>query len=404
MIWATFLAATFACGGGGGSGANESPQVGSGACTVLGASGVTVSDAFPNLSFVQPVALVQHPQDQNRWYVVEQAGVVRTFAGAGATASETFIDIGDRIASGGEAGLLGMAFHPDFAANHLFYLSYTGPGAPLVSRISAFSAGSGDTTADPDSEHPLLSIAQPFSNHNGGWIAFGPDGFLYIGLGDGGGTGDPQGNAQNTRTLLGAILRIDVDDSDPVRGTAYAIPADNPLAASTDCSDPAGCPEIYAYGFRNPWRGSFDTATGDLWIGDVGQGAWEEIDRVEPGRNYGWNILEGDHCYNAGGCNRTGLAPPVAEYDHTQGISVTGGYVYRGNDLPELSGDYIFGDFGSGQIWRLIDADQNGTQVAPLIPSGLSISSFAQDRTGELYVLGYGDGLIYRLAPCTPSR
>ncbi|MBI5895363.1 MAG: PQQ-dependent sugar dehydrogenase [Desulfobacterales bacterium] len=403
MVWATVLATTLSCGGGGGSGSSgNTPQSGSDACTPLGTSGVTVANAFPNLTFEQPVALLQHPQDPNRWYVVEQAGVVRTFSGAGATVAETFIYIGDRVASGGEAGLLGMAFHPDFAANHLFYLSYTGPGAPLVSHISAFSADSGDRTADPDSEQPLLSVAQPAGNHNGGWIAFGPDGLLYIGLGDGGGAGDPQGNAQNTQTLLGAILRIDVDDSDAVRGTAYAIPADNPFVASNDCFDPAGCPEIFAYGFRNPWRGSFDTGSGDLWIGDVGQSAWEEIDRVEAGLNYGWNIMEGDHCYNAGSCDRTGLTPPVAEYGHGDGISVTGGYVYRGNALSELAGDFIFGDFGSGQIWRIIDADQNGTRVAPLIASELGISSFAQDGAGELYVVGYGDGLIYQLAACTP--
>jgi glucose/arabinose dehydrogenase len=408
MIWITILVATFSCGGGGGSGAGtdnpNTPQGNSGTCTALGASGVTIAEAFPNLTFEQPVALLQHPQDPNRWYVVEQAGVIRTFYGATATVSENFMDIIDRVESGREAGLLGMAFHPDFATNHLFYLSYTGPGNPLVSYVSAFTADPGDGTADPDSEQNLLRVPQPFSNHNGGWIAFGPDGFFYVSLGDGGGTGDPQGNAQNTQTLLGAILRIDVDDSDAGRGTAYAIPADNPFAASNDCSDAEGCPEIYAYGFRNPWRGSFDTATGDLWIADVGQDMWEEIDRVEPGLNYGWPILEGDHCFDTtGSCDRSGLTPPVAEYDHNEGFSVTGGYVYRGNALPELAGDLIFGDFGSGQIWRLIDADQNGTQVAPLLSSDLRISSFAQDKAGELYAVDYSDGLLYQLAPCTPT-
>jgi len=402
-LWPFALLVLIACGGGDDAfvPADQNQDAGQDRCVAFDApspSAVGLVNAFPHLTFNAPVALLQHPVDRRRWYVVEQSGRVLTFEGEDASAADVFIDIRDRTVSGGEAGLLGMAFHPDFAANHRFYLSYTGAGAPLVSHVSAFTADATDTSADPSNETALLDMPQPFGNHNGGWIAFGPDEFLYIGMGDGGSGGDPENNGQNPRTLLGGLLRIDVDRSDAARGTPYAIPAGNPFSGNLDCSSGDGCPEIYAYGFRNPWRWSFDSHTGDLWVGDVGQGAWEEIDRVDPGFNYGWNIMEGNHCYDAGSCDTTGLVLPVAEYGHDVGISVTGGYVYRGGAMPDLLGDYVFGDFGTGRIWRIVDADQGGTQVELLISSGLNISSFGQDDHGEVYVVSYADGCIYRLA------
>jgi uncharacterized repeat protein (TIGR03806 family) len=362
------------------------------------ASTVTLKDAFANLSFNGPVALLGHPSEADRWYVVEQGGTVRTFSGSDATRSTVFIDISDRVSSGGEAGLLGMAFHPDFDTNRIFHLSYTGPGSPLMSHISAFVAND-SLSADPQSETMILNLAQPFLNHNGGGIAFGPDGFLYIGFGDGGSGGDPQENGQNPHTLLGALLRIDINQSDSARGLPYSIPAGNPFAGSRNCASAGGCPEVFAYGLRNPWRWSFDRDTGELWVGDVGQDAWEEVDRIMAGSNYGWNIMEGNHCYAGDGCDQQNLILPVTEYGHDEGNSITGGYVYRGSAMPDLIGDYIFGDFGSGRIFRIIDAAQGGAQVEELLLTGVNIASFGEDRSGELFVLSYGDGRIYRLAP-----
>jgi len=236
-------------------------------------------------------------------------------------------------------------------------------------------------------------VDQPFLNHNGGQIAFGPDGLLYVGLGDGGSGGDPLGHAQDTSTLLGSILRIDVD-----RGTPYAVPPDNPFAAG------GGRPEIFAWGLRNPWRWSFDRETGELWCGDVGQNRWEEVDRIRRGGNYGWNVREGAHCFASAECDSAGLIEPVAEYSHDEGCSITGGYVYRGATLPQISGAYVYGDFCSGRIWGLFSA--GGGALAPrlLAESGLQISSFAEDHDGELYVVDYGGG-IHRLASAPePSR
>ena len=382
----TVLIAIWSCGGSSGSSFEPS---------------VDLEEVFPGASFSQPVAVLQHPDETERWYVVEQSGVVQTVATTDPSATQVFIDISDRVTFSGEAGLLGMAFHPNFAGNQLIFLCYTGPGSPLITYVSSFVASADGLTADPDSETVLFSVAQPYTNHNGGWIDFGSDGFLYIALGDGGDGGDPDGNGQNTQTWLGAILRIDVDNDDLVRGTPYAIPADNPFSANNDCTSDDGCPEIYAYGFRNPWRGSFDIDTGDLWVGDVGQGAREEIDWVDPdvGRNYGWNIMEGDLCFNATTCDITGLVLPVVDYGRSDGRSVTGGYIYRGSELPEFFGDYIYGDFVTGRIWRIIDAENGGFEVEELNRSGLNISAFGQDRSGEVYVVSYGDGRIYRLTP-----
>lgn len=386
VLWLT------ACGGGGNGtvdpAGTASPQV-------------ALVEAFPGLAFVNPVALRQHPDDPQRWYVVERDGLILTFAGAETGATDIFLNVSDKVAPQGEGGLLGIAFHPEFSRNGQVYVNYTiegpGPEAPLTTHIARFTSPDGGLTAG--GEEILLRIDQPFANHNGGWIGFDPDGYLYIALGDGGGAGDPEENAQNTHTLLGSMLRIDVDGIDPPR--PYAIPANNPFVASAACGEGMGCPEIFAWGLRNPWRGSFDAVTGDLWVADVGQGMWEEIDRMVAGANYGWPILEGNHCFQADACDTTGLTPPVSEYDHSVGGSVTGGYVYRGSDIPDLNGDYIYGDFISGRIWRLVGAAAGGNQPELLIESGLMVVSFAQDGAGEVYVIDFADGIIYRLAPAT---
>ena len=353
---------------------------------------------FPALSFAQPVALLQAPADGTRWFVVEQAGRVRVFANiAQAAVFDTFVDISARVTSGGEMGLLGMAFHPNFPANPRVYLSYINETAGVrVSRISEFRLDlSGDL--DPGSEIVLLSIGQPETNHNGGQIAFGPDGLLYIGIGDGGG-GDDQhgaiGNGQLMTTLLGKMLRINVTPG------GYSIPPGNPFAANPRCgtggTGTLPCPEIYASGFRNPWRWSFDRATGALWVGDVGQGALEEIDRVTLGGNYGWRCREGTRPTGLACGSEQGLLPPVAEYGRTEGSSVTGGYVYRGSAIADLPGRYVFGDFVTGSLWH-IAGDAPPTRVMRAgFPTGLNIASFGEDVAGELFIVDYNGG-IYRL-------
>jgi len=262
----------------------------------------------------------------------------------------------------------------------------------LVSYVSRYTAVSG--TIDADSEQSVLTVDQPFSNHNGGQIAFGPDGYLYVGFGDGGSGGDPRGHGQNTHTLLGAMLRIDVDG-----GVPYAVPMDNPFAASSGCGDGGGCPELFAWGLRNPWRWSFDRVTGDLWLGDVGQGAWEEVDLIRHGENYGWAIREGANCYPPGSnCAKDALVDPRAQYGRSQGFSITGGYVYRGSAVAALQGHYLYGDYGSGRIWAL-NTDTNNAEPVLLMNTDLSISSFAEDHAGEIYVLDYGSGEIHKLVP-----
>jgi glucose/arabinose dehydrogenase len=398
--WITVsLLLCLACGGGSGDdsgGSTNSPDE----------AQVTLAAIFPNLTFDRPVAMLQHPIDDHRWYVVELGGRVLTVADDQAPVADVFIDIIQQVAVTGEGGLLAMAFHPDFAANGQVYLSYTAPGAPLVSRISQFKSPDAGITADPNTEVILLSVDQPFANHNGGQIGFGRDGYLYIGLGDGGSMGDPRGHAQNVQTLLGAFLRIDVNTSDAIRNKPYAIPPGNPYAAEMDCDSGAGCPEIHAWGFRNPWRWSFDMLTGELWVGDVGQNEWEEIDLldVDTGRNFGWNLLEGNHCYQADTCDAAGKMPPVAEYDRSLGASVTGGYVYRGSTLPQLAGNYIFGDFISGRIFRLAANSAGNYNLELLLDTDLSIVSFAQDRNGEIYVLDFAGGQIYKVVPAGDKR
>jgi len=369
------------------------------------AAGIRVARVFPGVSFGGPVLLLQAPGDASRWYVVEQVGRIRAFAAVpGVAVADTVVDISARVASGGELGLLGLAFHPDWPRTPEAFLSYTRSAPGLQSVISRFRSPDG-RTLDPASEQVVLTVDQPFSNHNGGSVLFGPDGMLYVGLGDGGSGGDPLNNAQTLTTLLGKMLRIDVRGTGP----GYIVPPGNPFSGNPPCPAGAGaqaCPEIWAFGFRNPWRWSFDRGTGELWVGDVGQGAWEEVDRVVRGGNYGWRLREGTHCYSPSmGCPSPGtvvngsiIVDPVTEYDHgpSGGQAITGGYVYRGTAVPALRGLYVFGDFSSGRIWTH-EPGAPGLQRTEVAAIGASIAAFAEDEAGELYVLDYGSGGILRI-------
>jgi glucose/arabinose dehydrogenase len=322
----------------------------------------------------------------DRLFIVEQGGVIR-IARDGQLLPEPFLDIRDRVNSNGsERGLLGLAFHPDYASNGFFFVNYTGAGG--TTHIARFSVSDDPDKADPSSELDLLEVAQPYANHNGGGLAFGPDGYLYSGLGDGGSGGDPQGNGQNVNTLLGKLLRLDVDSAEP-----YAIPPDNPFAGG------GGRPEIWAYGLRNPWRFSFDPPTGQLFIGDVGQSNWEEIDWLYPGApspaNFGWNLREGLHDYKGG--QAPGMVDPVTEYSHAEGCAVTGGVVVRDPTLPEWQGVYLYGDYCSGKIWGLLQGG-GGWQVDSLFDTPFSITTFGVDHGGGVYLADYA-GAIYRLQP-----
>jgi uncharacterized repeat protein (TIGR03806 family) len=364
---------------------------------------------YTNLSFASPIAMLQAPNDSSRWFVVEQDGVVRTFPTSNPVSPTVFIDVQARVASAGETGtgsemgLLGMAFHPNFPTDPRVFLSYTNDDSGRESRISSFRTLDNGATLDPGTERILLTVDQPQVNHNGGNIAFDRDGLLYIGLGDGGGAGDDDtghpdaGNGQRLTTMLGKILRIDVG-TDP-NGTTYTVPDTNPFFGTSKCpaagrSD-GNCPEIFAWGFRNPWRWSFDRINGDLWVADVGQGDWEEVDQVTIKNNYGWRCREGAHDFNTSvGCSGGGFIDPVAEYDHSLGFSVTGGYVYRGTQSTSLVGRFLFGDFGSGRIWAWIpESASQPREPTQLLDTGLSISSFGQANDGELYVVDYGGTL-----------
>jgi uncharacterized repeat protein (TIGR03806 family) len=345
---------------------------------------------FAGISLSQPVFLTHAGDGSDRIFVVERAGRVLVFPNRDDVDTSTlFLDLRDAINSGpGEAGLLSIAFHPRYAANGLFYIYYTYGG--LISRISEFHVSDGDPNrADIASERILLEVRQPAGNHNGGQVTFGPDGYLYVGLGDGGAADDRYKNGQDPTTLLGSILRIDVDRTDA--GLEYAIPPDNPFIDHPD----GWREEIWAWGLRNPWRFSFDPLTGDLWTGDVGQNRWEEIDRIEKGGNYGWNIMEGSHCFRPStDCQTDGLILPIAEYEHSAGRSVTGGYVYRGSRLIRLQGIYLYGDFVTRTIWGLRYADGRSTENQVVAHSPSPIASFGEDESGEVYVVGY-DGRIY---------
>jgi glucose/arabinose dehydrogenase len=349
-------------------------------------------DAFPNLSFSRPVDLQHAGDNTNRIFVVEQAGEIFVFKNeATVSTKKLFIDLKRKVEdSGNEEGLLGLAFHPNYKTNGYFYVNYTASD-PDRTVISRFKVSSDRDKGDPSTELVVMEFRQPYSNHNGGQVSFGPDGYLYISAGDGGSGGDPEGNGQNKSVLLGKILRIDVDHESG--GNHYAIPADNPFASSTEFRK-----EVYAYGLRNPWRFSFDTATKTLWAGDVGQNAYEEIDIIEKGGNYGWNIMEGKHCYEPSrGCKTAGLKLPVWEYRRGEGISVTGGFVYRGPTVKSLTGKYIYADYGSGNIWALDPSTLPNPTNTKLLASDKHIASFGLDQNNELYLCTFDDGKIFRL-------
>jgi len=343
-----------------------------------------------------PLLVANAGDGSDRLFVVEQAGRIRVVRD-GRLAREPFLDISGRISAGGERGLLGLAFHPSFGrGDQRLFVNYTDRDGNTVVASYRASEPSADR-ADPGSEEVLLRIEQPFANHNGGALAFGTDGRLYIATGDGGSGGDPLDSGQRLDTLLGKILRIDVDRADG--GLPYAIPPDNPFVGRPDAR-----PEIWAYGLRNPWRMSFDPATDELWIGDVGQGSWEEIDRLAPaagGANFGWNRMEGLHCYLKPDCDESSFVAPVTEYSHDEGCSVTGGHVYRGTRFPEMAGVYLFADYCSGSIWGIPSAASEAVAPTALLASGRNIVAFGEDESRELYVADISGGGVYRITATT---
>jgi len=360
---------------------------------LLGLAAPTVAaDAGPRIDLVpvaegfeQPVFVTAAPGEPEQLYVVEQVGRVRVMDTAGNKSDELFLDITAAVETGGERGLLGLAFHPAYADNGRFFVNYTraGSGATVISEFSAV-----DGQADPASERELLVIEQPFANHNGGMIAFDAAGMLLIGMGDGGSGGDPLGAGQDPDTLLGKLLRIDVDSGDP-----YGIPEDNGFVDSD-----AHRPEIHAMGLRNPWRFSVDPVGGHVYIGDVGQGSWEEVSLLPDGaggRNFGWNEVEGPACYQDG-CDLDAYTPPVLSYDHGQGCSVTGGYAYRGTAEPDLEGVYLFGDYCSGTIWAAQTDDMlaRSATADPVFDMDGSLVSFGVDAAGELYAVDRGGRIL----------
>ncbi|MEZ5543362.1 MAG: PQQ-dependent sugar dehydrogenase [Pseudomonadota bacterium] len=383
---AMLLACLHGCGGGSAdTGTTPAPA---------GTPAIVLTRVFPALAFTAPVRLLQAPGDAGRWFLVEKGGMVWVFDNdPGVTTATPFLDLTAVVdATQNESGLLGMAFHPDWGVNGSFeaFLSYTRTGAPLESVVARYRSLDGGATLDAGTAEQIMTLPQPFVNHNGGNIEFGPDGYLYAGWGDGGGAGDPLDNAQDTMNLFGAITRVDID-----AGTPYAIPSDNPFAANAPCTGGAGsapCPELFAWGLRNPWRWSFDAATGALWAGDVGQNAIEEVDIIAAGGNYGWRCREGSTTYDVTGNCPTGLVDPVAEYDHGSGRSITGGYVYRGAAIPDLYGYYVFGDFATGRIWAL---PATGGAVTELLDTPLLLSAFAVANDAELYALDFAGGAIY---------
>ena len=381
---AGIVAVLSSCGSGGSSPSSGTPT-NSGLPPLLALDLVTAG-------FASPLDLEVTDDASNRLFVVEQGGKIRILQN-GAVAAQPFLDIGAKIITGGEMGLLGATFHPNFVTSRKFYVNYVrNVGGQIQSVIAEYMVATATPNqADVASERILLTIDQVgnFTNHKAGQLAFGADGFLYFGLGDGGGSGDPFGHGQSKQTLLGKLLRVDVDH--PGAGLQYGIPADNPFASG------GGLPEIYAYGFRNPWRFSFDRPTGRLFLADVGQDAFEEIDLVQKGNNYGWNTMEGTHCYSPStGCNQSGLTLPIIEYSHSEGNAVIGGYVYHGSSITSLQGTYLFGDFGTGKIWGLQESSPNTWTRTLLATTGKSISSFGQDQSGELYITDFS-GSIFKI-------
>jgi glucose/arabinose dehydrogenase len=336
-----------------------------------------------------PVDIQNAGDGSGRLFVVEKPGQIVIIQN-GQELAAPFLDIRSEVGSQNtEQGLLGLAFHPHYATSGMFFVNYTDVDGNTV--IAAFHVSAGDPNrADPSSQVNLLHVHQPYPNHNGGGLAFGPDGYLYMGLGDGGSAGDPLRNGQSLDTELGKLLRINVDAGEP-----YTIPPDNPFASS------GGLPEIWAYGLRNPWRFSFDRLTGDLYIGDVGQDAWEEVDYVPAGTpgglNFGWSFYEANHTYHRPAPAGLNFTFPVAEYGHDFGCSISGGYVYRGKALPEWQGVYLYGDYCSGTVWGLIQTAPNTWQTQALFSTGARINTFGQDEAGELYLVDYNTGTLFRL-------
>ena len=348
-------------------------------------SGFALEPVFPNAGLVLPVWMQQPPNDASVWFAVEQQGRIVRFANRSDAKKSVALDITDRVKYGGEQGLLGFAFDPGFPEVPHLYVNYTSTeSGKRETRISRFTTRDAGTTFDKKSEQIVLRYAQPYANHNGGQVSFGPDGFLYIGIGDGGSGDDPHGYGQNLDSLLGTIARIDVRNQ-----TTYAIPKDNPFSKRKKGK------EIYAWGLRNPWRFSWDDETKKLWVGDVGQNAYEEIDVVEKGKNYGWAKYEGKHCFQEPCSSTDDMVAPVIEYSQKNGDrSVTGGYVYRGTKMPELVGHYIYADFVSGRVWAYDLATKKNRLI---LESDFSISSFVEGADKEIGVLDYSSGTIYHL-------
>ena len=390
-----------ACGGS--SSGGGSPPVAPPPPPPPGGTTVAAVDAFPNLPDIStPTKILVEPGVANpRWFALRKTGQLLVFDPDAADATTGYLTIA--VNSSGEGGLLGLAFHPDYPGVPEIFLSYTTNGVggnelrSVISRVILDDIATPSPIGAGSIEQVLLEVDQFRNNHNGGDIAFGADRLLYIGLGDGGGGGDPQETGQDTTRLLGSFVRVDVIGT----GAGYTIPAGNPFAANPVCGpdlNADNCPEIYAWGLRNPWRWSFDPVTNVLWAGDVGQGAWEEIDQIELGGNYGWDCREGAHDFETTGCN-SAYIDPVAEYDRNDGVSVTGGFVYRGSALPDLVGRYVFGDFGSGRVWTLRPDGVGGFIREELVNTGDGISSFGIDQDGEIYYTNYSNGRIMQLVP-----
>ena len=345
----------------------------------------------------RPVAITHAGDDSGRLFITLQAGTILIVDEQGVL-DTPFLDIGPLVTSGGERGLLSVAFHPDYAANGRLYVNYTDLEGATV--VAGYQVSTDPNVVEAASATILITIPQPFSNHNGGQLQFGPDGYLYIGMGDGGSGGDPENHAQNLGSLLGKMLRIDVDTGPP-----YGIPPDNPFIGH-----PNARPEIWALGLRNPWRFSFDRLTGDLWIADVGQNRFEEVNfqtaESTGGENYGWRLMEGDRCFNpAADCDDGSLTLPVLQYDHSQGCSISGGYRYRGEREPDLAGFYFYGDFCTGRIWGASRQADGNWSTAEALETALQITAFGEDQAGEIYVVDYraDAGAIYRIVQVAPA-
>ncbi len=362
------------------------------------ASGISLTPVVSGLA--APTQVIDPGDGSGRLFVVQQGGRIRVISG-GALRSTPFINLGDKILSDGERGLLGLAFHPRFASNGRFYVYFTRKSDGAVA-INEYRVSSGDpNVADPSTRRRILTLKEPYSNHNGGRMAFGPDDYLYIGTGDGGGAGDPGNRARSLKSLLGKMLRIDVNGT--TRKHAYKTPRSNPYVGR------AGRNEIWSRGLRNPWGWSFDRVNGDLWIGDVGQDRIEEIDRAPVnakstsrgrGVDFGWPVMEGRKCYRpAHGCNTSGKRDPITQYTHSNGCSVTGGYAYRGSAVPALAGRYVFADWCSGTIWTISRTAAKPATKSVLASTSLHITSFGEDASGELYVLDGQGGTLYRIDP-----